>query len=201
MAYTNVWSNIIPAGSDAANTADNQLRQLRSDLNERFDDFLAEDWTADPIVLKNPLATINRARVYRNAALTLNTGAGYTAVIYDTETYDVGSMWAGGAPTRLTTVTDGYHRISANLILIAGAAASICDMHIKKNGTDVIAGTFEEYAIGDYRGMYISIEDDATADDYYEVLERQQSGNSDYTHYVASDPEAYNFFQITWMFA
>ncbi len=49
MAFTNVWSNIIPAGSDPANTADDELRQLRLDINERMDQ-LVEDWTADPLL-------------------------------------------------------------------------------------------------------------------------------------------------------
>lgn len=48
MAFTNPWSNIIPAGSDPANTADDELRQLRLDINERMDE-LVEDWAADPL--------------------------------------------------------------------------------------------------------------------------------------------------------
>lgn len=50
MAYTNTWSNIIPAGSAAANTVDDQIRQLRLDIQERMDDIVI-DWTADPVVL------------------------------------------------------------------------------------------------------------------------------------------------------
>lgn len=50
MAFTNVWSNIIPAGSDPANTADDEIRQLRLDVDERMDT-LVGDWSADPIVV------------------------------------------------------------------------------------------------------------------------------------------------------
>lgn len=49
MAFTNPWSNIIPAGSDPANTADDEIRQLRLDIDERMDTIVA-DWSADPIV-------------------------------------------------------------------------------------------------------------------------------------------------------
>ncbi len=49
MAHTNVWSNVIPAGSDALNTADDQIRQLRLDIQERMDE-VVDDWTADPVV-------------------------------------------------------------------------------------------------------------------------------------------------------
>jgi hypothetical protein len=49
MAFTNPWSNIIPAGSDPANTADDEIRQLRLDIDERMDTIVG-DWSADPIV-------------------------------------------------------------------------------------------------------------------------------------------------------
>lgn len=48
MAFTNPWSDIIPAGSDPANTADDELRQLRVDVHERMDTIVG-DWTADPL--------------------------------------------------------------------------------------------------------------------------------------------------------
>lgn len=50
MAFSNPWSNIIPAGSDPANTADDELRKLRLDVDERMDT-LVGDWSADPIVV------------------------------------------------------------------------------------------------------------------------------------------------------
>jgi hypothetical protein len=48
MAFTNPWSNIIPAGSDPANTADDEIRQLRLDIDERMDQ-IVPDWSADPL--------------------------------------------------------------------------------------------------------------------------------------------------------
>ncbi len=52
MAYTNAgWPTNIPAGSDALNTADDQIRRLRLDLKERFND-IVDDITTDPVVPK-----------------------------------------------------------------------------------------------------------------------------------------------------
>lgn len=58
MAFTNPWSNIIPAGSDPANTADDEIRQVRLDVFERMNQ-IVPDWTADPIVA---LTSIRKTR-------------------------------------------------------------------------------------------------------------------------------------------
>lgn len=52
MAFTNAWSTVIPAGSAAANTADDQIRQLRLDIQERMNEVVG-DWTLDPVI-KSP---------------------------------------------------------------------------------------------------------------------------------------------------
>lgn len=60
-AYTNVWSNSIPAGSVAANLIDDHIRQLRLDVDERLASFFT-DIDVDPLVPKNasiPIAAIN----------------------------------------------------------------------------------------------------------------------------------------------
>lgn len=52
MAYTNVpWVNNIPLGGDNLNTADDQFRRLRLDINERQNDIVG-DWTVDPVFVK-----------------------------------------------------------------------------------------------------------------------------------------------------
>lgn len=53
MAYTNVWSAANPPGSQAANTADDELRKLRLDIEERMATIVTGWGTAgatDPIV-------------------------------------------------------------------------------------------------------------------------------------------------------
>ena len=53
MAYTNPWSDVIPAGTAQASTIDDQIRRLRLDVRERMDTVLAvgKKWTDDPIAI------------------------------------------------------------------------------------------------------------------------------------------------------
>jgi len=51
MAYTRNWDDTKPTGSEAANTIDDLMRELKEDIHERMDD-LVVDWTDDPVVLK-----------------------------------------------------------------------------------------------------------------------------------------------------
>lgn len=53
MAYTNVWDATRPAGTVPAGTIDNEIRALRLDIQERFNDALFVDFEADPLVLKD----------------------------------------------------------------------------------------------------------------------------------------------------
>jgi hypothetical protein len=48
MAYTNAWSNVIPAGTVMSDLIDDHIRQLRLDIAERMAS-LVEDWTTDPV--------------------------------------------------------------------------------------------------------------------------------------------------------
>jgi hypothetical protein len=51
MAKTYPWSTIVPAGSEQASTADDHIRRLRLEIEERMND-IVEDWSADPVALK-----------------------------------------------------------------------------------------------------------------------------------------------------
>lgn len=61
MPYTNPWSNIIPSGGAQAITIDDQIRQLRLDIQERMDTILATGgkWTNDPIALPSFSGQVN----------------------------------------------------------------------------------------------------------------------------------------------
>lgn len=65
MAFTNSWSDIIPAGSDPANTADDEMRQTRLDVHERMDTIVG-DWTADPLFV---LTGIRKSLVWSDGGL------------------------------------------------------------------------------------------------------------------------------------
>lgn len=52
MAYSNVWDSNSPPGSQAANTADDEFRKFRLDIEERLEDKFVTDVTLDPLVVK-----------------------------------------------------------------------------------------------------------------------------------------------------
>ena len=63
MAHTNSgWPTNIPAGLDALNTADDQLRRMRLDLLERLNEIVV-DFTTDPVV---PLAEAKAGTRWRH---------------------------------------------------------------------------------------------------------------------------------------
>lgn len=52
MAYSNVWNSASPPGSQAANTADDEFRKFRVDIEERMEDKFITDVVVDPWVVK-----------------------------------------------------------------------------------------------------------------------------------------------------
>ena len=79
MAFTNPWSDIIPAGSDPANTADDEMRQIRLDVHERMDQIVG-DWTADPLFV---LTGIRKSLVWSDG------GQINGLVTYDTDSFGI----------------------------------------------------------------------------------------------------------------
>jgi len=50
MGYSRAWSNVTPLGSAPANTIDDEIRNLRQDVQERMDTILgAGKWATDPV--------------------------------------------------------------------------------------------------------------------------------------------------------
>lgn len=75
MAYTNVpWTNSVPLGSEAANLADDYLRRLRLDVQERMDD-IVEDWIND-----DPVAVLTRDKYIHWQAGCANRGTGASII-------------------------------------------------------------------------------------------------------------------------
>lgn len=52
MPYTNIWNSNSPLGSQAANTADDELRKFRLDMEERLEDKIITDITVDPWIVR-----------------------------------------------------------------------------------------------------------------------------------------------------
>ena len=193
MAHTNPWSNVVPAGSDALNTADDQIRRLRLDIQERMDE-VVDDWTTDPVVpqkldVSRIDGTPDLAVVYTGAAFSIPSGA-TTVIDFVQETLDTGSFHDNSSnPSRLTIATAAYYRITASLKVTSQSSAAIGAMNLTKNGA-AIASTniyFDGTRLTNTMfATYISL---AAVDDYYEVNVVQSSGDAWATATTA--PQAY----------
>lgn len=133
MAYSNVWSNVIPAGTAAANTLDDQIRQLRLDIQERMNDVVA-DWTVDPVVLKAREA----CRVYHTAVQSsaLQPGA---VLAFDSETEDTSAMHDPVTNnSRITIVKAGRYAFGSSQIVLKDGTAGRLELRVRKNGADLL---------------------------------------------------------------
>ena len=185
MAHTNSgWPTNIPAGSDALNTADDQLRRLRLDIKERMND-IVDDWTADPIVRKTLdvsrlVGTPDLAVVYTGAAFALASGGSPgTTIDFVQETLDTGSFHDNSSnPSRLTITTAAYYRIHASIQITPGAASAAGTMLLRKNGTNIAITRTIFAGSSVVEQMFITYIDLAAATDYYQINIVQASGDA-----------------------
>ena len=199
MAHTNAgWPVNIPAGSDALNTADDQLRRLRLDLKERFNDFV-DDITADPVVRK--VLDVGRiagtpivAHVYEGAGASISTGVN-TTIAWTAETLDTGSFHDNSTNNSRLTITDaGYYRLYCAVQFVAGAVTDVVAiMEIRKNGSLTVAAV-DHHHTGNSTDQTFQIGTIvlAAATDYYEVRILQASGNS----WTMRAPTEQSYFEI-----
>lgn len=117
MAYTNAWSNAVPAGSDAANTIDDQIRRLRLDIDERMTD-LVDNWEADPVVSQSDsdIAAI----VAVNTTQTTNIATNVTDIA--TNVTNIATNTTNIA-TNVTNIATNTAAIAVNVADIAAAVA------------------------------------------------------------------------------
>jgi len=195
MAHSNAgWPVNIPVSSDPLNTADDQLRRLRLDLKERFNDFV-DDITADPVVLSDidvgiVTGTPDLAVVYTGAAFAIPT-ASTTTIDFVQETLDTGGFHSNSVnPSRLTITTAGYYFIHANLEIDFTGAAALCHIRIRKNGADLALGNISILGSGVIETIAISYIDLAAATDYYEIAIQNPGSGSTWNTLDEAD-EAY----------
>lgn len=172
MPYTDTWSVIIPAGSDPLNTADDQIRQLRVDIEERMNDIVG-DFTVDPII------SWAGARVYVNASFALPSAAA-TTIDFVGETFDTNTFHDNAVnPSRLTVPVAGYYRIFASIGITSGAAAAVGTMILRKNGSVILTNALHQHVGGSVQVSFILGETVLlAASDYVELRLSQSSGNS-----------------------
>ena len=197
MAYTNSWTTVAPAGSAAANTADDEIRKLRLDLEERLEEVAIVDITVDPVVHKDLdvskiIGTPDLARVYTNAAFALPTSVNKT-IDFVAETLDTGSFHDNSVnPSRLTITTAGYYQIGTVIGVLSGSNSAIGQIEIHKNGAAIASSLLSHPGSTVNVSFAVSIIDLAAATDFYTVVFTQASGQA----WATGTGATANFFEI-----
>jgi hypothetical protein len=186
--YSRVWTKNNPPGSQAANTADDELRNLREDIEERMSE-LVDGWTTasptDPVVPK-AFDLGKRARVFRNATQSIPHNV-FTAILWDSETFDVGGMHDAIGPTRLVIPlvgsgdsARGVYVIHAH-VLFEGIAdtSGLREIAVRKTGVATnLAENFVRASVGGVEHLDIMhVAGSPLMLDFFEVYVRQTSGS------------------------
>ncbi|KKN23046.1 hypothetical protein LCGC14_0908890 [marine sediment metagenome] len=167
MAHTNAWSNVVPAGSDPLNTADDQIRRLRLDIQERMDE-VVDDWTADPVTLSYPLGVplhwslgmIDRATTTHSV---LWGGSGSERVLSPTA---AGAQYIMYIPVPMKT---GITLASAKIRIYrdTGAVIVLEMKHVGNTGTETTLGTATSSSTGWHDLLITGLAHTVLADNVY----------------------------------
>lgn len=111
MAYTRVWSEAIPAGTDAASSIDDSVRALRLDIRERMTD-LVNSWSADPVVAQDKITGKAASKQLIIAPYAFDTGGAYSVPPDDKK------LWIGTANARCSVEIPAGCTITAVDVLI-----------------------------------------------------------------------------------
>lgn len=128
-------------------------------------------------------ASVSGARAYRSTNQNIPTGVD-TAIVFDNTRYNVGSVWAIGQPTRLTSPVTGRYLLGGSLQWVNTITARIS---VRVNGTTVIAKSRSDDQAGDINTVF-----QLAASDYVELIARQGTGGPQAVSSSAdSSPEFY----------
>jgi len=131
-------------------------------------------------------ATAVACRMYRNAALTLASGATWTRIPLDTISFDTSNM-ASVANGRIQIPQGGYYQVNAEVLFTVSGTGTYtsCAVGIYKNGSLVI----ENYAIPaiqTYGSASVSDILQCSAGDYIELYAINSQGTALYTNTVVN---------------
>lgn len=134
MTYSIPWDESTPDGSEAANTIDTEIVNLKIAIRERMSEILP-DWDTDLIEPKLPIFGYPRVEAIRASNQAIGASA-YAQVTFSAPTVNNGTMWSAGNPTRITIpagltgfyLVVGYGQYEAN-------AAGSREFALKVNGT------------------------------------------------------------------
>lgn len=116
------------------------------------------------------------ARAQRTTTQSIGTGSA-TAVSFGAADYNAGTMWAGGAPTRLTAPIGGVYTVTASVEFAANATGNR-QVHIYQNGSERTRITVP--SVGSGLATRVSHSDtlNMAASDYVECFVFQDSGGN-----------------------
>jgi hypothetical protein len=187
MVYNIAWDETQPDGSEAANTLDTEIQELKESIRERLEDVI-DDWTVDgtdPKTLNGAAFSAGdityAARANERAVVRLNSSEEIaddttTAIPWDTELLDVGGLVDLGAqPTRITIVNTGFYMITGGVLWFANPTGQR-EILIRLDGAgDVLAGATTTPANTVTFRQSISVLATLTAGTYVELTARQTS--------------------------
>jgi hypothetical protein len=118
-------------------------------------------------------------RVYRSSTQTISTSTS-TAISFDTEIYDHGSMWAVGNPTRLVAPVDGIYQVTCCVQWVANGTGTRYQFFKKNGTTDIGQGHAAKPDAGadQFNRYNYSAEFELEAGDYIECIVNQGSGGN-----------------------
>ena len=174
MAYTQAWSNLIPLGSAAASTADDELRALRRDVQERMDTILgAGKWATDPVVTY-PIAGIKQYLSIFSGQL-VSGGAGVSSAVFNAANFQLTSSGAGSAKFMIPfSLPVGYTLTQAKLFGVTGGVAGMTvRLAVHRMASDGSSDT--SFVVTGYTSGVLALDTfaftEVVADGYYYVLE------------------------------
>lgn len=115
------------------------------------------------------------ARVYRSTLQTITNNT-FTPLSFDTEVFDSSGYFDGGAPTRLTVLSSGVHRIIGDAQWVASASGAARIISLRKNGNSYFAYcVLPPHATCPVAGV-VAAEENLSAGEYVELVVHQDSG-------------------------
>lgn len=176
MAYTRSWSDTTPPGSQAANTIDDEIRNLRLDIHERMTD-LCPDWTASAIIKMS-------CRLFHSALQSI-VNSTQTALAWDNESFDTASLHDTAVNnSRITIPTNGNKGIWLFSTVVTWADSQIGQrvISIRKNGVGTTIAQFSDPQSGvaavNASQKLSCMVSAPTVGDYFEVFVFQLSGGN-----------------------
>ena len=184
MAYTVAWNAATPVGSSTnANTIDDELRNLKTSIQERMNQILENDWETDgddpkTVSVGSLAGTPSCAVVTITSGVTIATST-VVVVPWTAETIDTAAYHDNSTnPSRLTISAAGYYRVGFNLGVISNSTAGILTLRLLKNGAELHAYIHKinnATEVENYAHEVIVL---AAANDFYEVQVAHNQGDS-----------------------